>query len=354
MTPLKRIRIMVVAGGSGGHIFPAVGFCQDLKESREDSVEIFLVTTASSDISGWVPDEFRPIFLNTNKSFFGLVKLVFNAVFIFLRLRPHIVFGFGGYSTVPFVMLAKIFGKKTIIHEQNVVPGKANQFLSSFCDRIAISFPDTKRYLKEPKKALLTHFPYRASLEQVVKSDALKFFGFDANLFTVLVAGGSQGATSINKHFIEALKGNPNLSQMQIIHIAGKKDFDFVSKEYSAIPVKSKVFAFLNEMNFAYCASDFIISRAGASAVMEIMRFELPSILIPYPFAQAHQLENARFLAKNGAAILLEEKSLRADMLNGLLNIFIYDKIRKATMSSLARSLYENADKLRLSDLVQL
>ncbi len=345
-------KIMVVAGGSGGHVFPAIACCQELSDERKDSSTIFFVTTPAFDN---VPGEFNPIFLKVSRSPLGLLKLAWSSCVTMARIDPDVVFGFGGYISVPFLMLAKMLGKKAILHEQNVSPGKANRFLSAWADRIAISFPQTRKYLSDRrKKIFLTRYPLRRSFVPVPKEEALRFFGLTESVFTVLVTGGSQGAHSLNEKFTQAIRANKNLDRLQIIHLTGRVDLSAVKKAYEALGVKAKVLDFLPQMNYAYSASDLVVSRSGAGSVMEIMRFGLPSILVPYPFAGAHQVQNARVLAERGAAILLEDAKMSSDLMNGLLDIFIDDEIRRKTMASIATSITASFPCVKMSDLVFL
>lgn len=153
MSEPHKIKVMVVAGSSGGHILPAVGFCQEFKERFEDSVILNFVTTSNHATESWIPLEFNPIFLKISKSPLGLLRLTFFGFYLMLTVHPDVVFGFGGYISVPFVVLAKLSGKKTLIHEQNVVPGRANRFLSGWADKIAITFASTQKYFKQRKKS---------------------------------------------------------------------------------------------------------------------------------------------------------------------------------------------------------
>lgn len=347
--------IMVVASGSGGHVFPAISFCGELKEKAGAGAEgpgIVFVTTPDFDMVG---PEFNPVFLKVDKSAMGIIRLIIAAFKFIFSVKPDIVFGFGGYISVPFLVLAKIAGKKTLFHEQNVVPGKANRFLAAWVDKIAISFPGTEKYLKRhSKKIYLTRYPLRKNMRVVPKDEALRFFGFEEGLFTVLVVGGSQGAARLNNVFIEAIKASKNLSRLQIVHLAGRVNAPSVREAYAGLNVKSKVFDFFTDMEYAYSAADLAVSRSGAGCVMEIMRFSLPSILVPYPFAGAHQAQNARVLADKGGAIMVEDNKLTPALLNGLLDIFIDDQIRRKAMTSIVSSLYSSTQNLTLSELVKL
>ncbi len=352
MTRRPEAKIMVVASGSGGHVFPAIGFCNELKETLPGSFRIIFVTTPDFDMVG---PEFNPVFLKVNKSAWGIFRLVIATFKLMFGVRPDIVFGFGGYISVPFLILAKILRKKTLFHEQNVVPGRANRFLAAWVDRIAISFPGTEKYFKgHRKKIYLTRYPLRKNMRAVPKDEALRFFGFDAGFFTVLVVGGSQGASRLNNVFIEAIKVSNNLPRLQVIHLAGRVNAAVVKEAYGSLNVKSKVFDFLSDMEYAYSAADLAVSRSGAGCVIEIMRFGLPSILVPYPFAGAHQAQNARVLADKGGAIMVEDSRLTPELIGGLLDIFIDDRIRRKAMSSIVSSLYLTSQNTALSELVTL
>ena len=356
-------RLLVVAQGSGGHVFPAVAFCQEFILKYPQSTEITFVTSANAKFIAFdrqkadkmIPQEFNRVYLPAKRSIVGILKLIFGSLGTIISKKPDVVFGFGGYFTVPFIFWAKLFGKKTILHEQNVVPGRANMFLSGWVDKIIISFEETRKYLKKNnKKTQLARFPLKENLERMPKKAALEALGFKEGMLTVLVVGGSQGARSINEKIHEALKENKNLNQLQVIHLTGHNDFKKVEELYKALPLCSKVFAFFDDMQVLYSAADLVIGRSGASSIAEITHFALPSVLIPYPYAGAHQIENARVLAKKGAALLLEEDKITASLLSGLLDIFMEDSMRRKTMSKILFTMEEEAQKISLSEAVFL
>lgn len=352
MTKACNTKVMVIAAGSAGHVYPAIGFCQELKDAQRGKVEIFFVTTP---VFKNVPGEFSPVFLNAQRSIGGVVKLFFSAFFLIRKIRPNFVIGFGGYLTVPFLMVAMMTGKKTLLHEQNVMPGCANRFLCMWVDKVAISFPETGKYLGIfKKKAHWTRYPLRNSLRRVSREEALRFFYFRGGFFTLLVMGGSQGARHLNVQFVEALRLSKNLNRMQVIHLTGPSDYSATKKAYRGLGIQARIFEFLPEMHYAYSAADFVIGRAGAGSVFEIMSFGLPSLLVPYPLAGAHQVANARVLAEKGGAILLEDAKMTSVLLNGLLDIFIDDGIRRKAMASIVTSLFESSGNLKISDLLYL
>jgi UDP-N-acetylglucosamine--N-acetylmuramyl-(pentapeptide) pyrophosphoryl-undecaprenol N-acetylglucosamine transferase len=349
-----KTRLMVVAGGSGGHIFPAIGFCQDFIEKNAQVADVTFVTNATRQIGSVIPGDFKTIFLRTSRTPLGILYLIFVSLARIFSARPDVVFGFGGYFSAPFLVWAKLLGKKTLIHEQNVMPGKANKYLCFWADKIVISFPGSKEHLKPyHKKVFLAQFPLRKSLKKISRQEALQFFDLEDHLFTVLVIGGSQGAQRLNEKLMESLRGNANLDRMQFIHLAGASDKNTVEAVYRDLMVSSKVLSFLADMSPAYSAADLVIGRSGAGCVAEIMRFGLPSVLVPYPYAGGHQAQNARFLAERGAAILLEEEKFTPAILNGLLDILREDVMRRKTMAHIASGLYEASQNLTLCDVMR-
>lgn len=352
----SRIRLMVVAGGSGGHIFPALGFCQEMEYLRvAGSLEIYFVSSRGKKSAELIPSVYHPVCLDEGRSLYRILRLLISSLRVMMKVSPDIVFGFGGYLSVPFAVMAKLLGRKVFLHEQNVVPGRANLFLAGFADKIAISFIKTKEYfIGHGKKAYVTKYPLRESLSRVFRQQALDFFKFQEGCLTILVMGGSQGAHRINDIFLKALKESKNLARYQVLHLCGKDDFAYLSREYGQLPLRSKVFAFLPDMNYAYSVADIVFSRSGASSIFEIAHFALPSVLIPYPYAGAHQVENARILSLKGAAIFLEDDKMTPALISGLLDIFLDDRIRRKTMSLKAASLFNQEERVKLSDLIFL
>lgn len=337
------MKILVACGGTGGHIFPALTFLETLKSKQKD-LDVTIVITKRKIESRIVPPGYKVAYISLyplrlsldGKNLIALIKLpvgILQSIYIILRFHPKVVVGFGGYATFPLVFFAKVFGIKTIIHEQNVMAGVANKILSGFADKIAISFPETREYFESSRdKIILTGNPPRKDLSRVSKKEALDFFGFSPDKFTILVTGGSQGSTKINKVFIEALSGIPDKNRLQVIHLSGTKDFGVLASGYKKISICVKLFEFLKPMHYAYCASDLVISRAGATTISEIIFFGLPAIIIPYPFAYQHQIANARILTDRGAGILIEESNLNALALAEAIADLFYNRSKIESM----------------------
>ncbi len=321
---MNQKRILIAAGGSGGHIFPAIAMARAMRESSDVDIR-FVGSSKALDRRIFEKEGFNYSTLSSNKFPYGLslklfpfsFKLILDIIrskLIVLSYKPDVVIGFGGYVACPIVLAASIFGIPRIVHEQNVVPGRANKFLFRFADKIALSFNETLKYAGPAKpKCVFTGNPIRGEMLKGDRSSGIKRFGLDESKFTILVIGGSQGAHFLNENFIAAFEGfdGETRRSFQVIHLTGVKDYEWAIKMYSALHgLESRVYSFIDRIEEAYSAADLIITRAGASAIFEIAHFAKPMILVPYPFAMNHQAENAKVFRDNGAAIMVEEKDL--------------------------------------------
>lgn len=320
------MRILVVAGKSGGHIFPALGFLHTLREKHKD-IETVLVLPKKSKEShienfgcsvNYISISSIKLRLDFKNfiSILNFFKGALESLFILLNFNPDIVVGFGSLASVPMVMFAWCLKIKTMIHEQNVIPGRANKLLTKFADRIAISFTQTEEYLKGcKKKIVLTGNPLRKEITHIDKNKALDFFGFSNERFTILVMGGSLGSHKINLEFFKAISTTSDKTVFQIIHLAGKDDLNFLENSYKGLNLNIRLFRFLDSMQYAYSACDLVVSRAGATTLAEIIFYRIPAIIIPYPFAYRHQRENARVLERIDSAVIIEDAQLDAGIL---------------------------------------
>jgi len=251
------------------------------------------------------------------------------------------------------VFFAWVFRIRTVIHEQNVIPGRANRLLAYLVDEIAIGFAKTKNYFgMNSFKVTFTGNPLKPGLAQIEKARAYEFLGLDSNKFTILVMGGSQGAHRINTIFVKAVNLIKHKSDFEIIHLCGEKDQLFLSNSYKDLSIKAKAFSFLGPMEYAYSAADIVISRAGAASISEIAFFGLPSVLISYPYVRGHQMKNAGYLCENNAAILIEEKDLYPEGLRDrILELFNNPGLRESMAKNVLMFSKPRADE-SLADLV--
>lgn len=343
------MKILAVTGASGGHIYPALGFLDTLKEKYKDTETLLVLpkTRISANIEN-SGNKISYISFFSFKTFLdfrnitailGFIKCSFESLFIILKFRPDAVVGFGSLLSVPMVSLAWLFRVKTLIHEQNVVAGRANRLLSNFTDRIAVSFAQTRDYFSCSRDRIkITGNPLRKGLEKCGRIQGRDLLGLDKDKFTVLVMGGSQGSHSINLGFLKAISAVSDRNNLQIIHLTGEKDADFLRKAYAQLNINVKLFIFLKYMQYAYCAADLALCRAGATTIAEIAFFKVPAVLVPYPYANKHQLANAEVLAKAGCALLIEDSHLE----NGRLKQALEELIRNPDRLSSMRECYDN------------
>ena len=247
---MKPVRILVAAGSSGGHIFPALAFLESLKEKYHDIDALLLLPEKSRTNTGCIKDcgykiEFIPLASvrfglkrEDLENLLGLFKAALQSLRILLEFHPDIVVGFGSATSVPVVILAWLLRAKTLIHEQNVMPGRANKLLAEFADKIAVSFAESREYLQRHRhKIVTTGNPLRKKMLRVDKQQARDYFGFSKDKLTVLVMGGSQGSSNINEGFLNALsliRGNTGL---QVIHLSGRADYALIKERYNNLGV---------------------------------------------------------------------------------------------------------------------
>ena len=367
------MRILIAAGGSGGHIFPAIALARSLEE-RDSCLGIsFVGSNKALDKRIFAKENFPYFLMSANKlpyratlrMFLFFVKLSFDIMKAFLIIasyRPDVIVGFGGYVSWPVIFAGYIFRIPKIIHEQNVIPGRSNKILFKFADRIALSFEETNKYLdaRQETKGVFTGNPIRASLVSVKggpgslpigdRQLGIRKLGLEEGKFTILVVGGSQGSHFLNKTFIDAIfKLDENTREaLQIIHITGIKDYEWASKEYARMGMENRVYSFIDRIEDAYSASDLIVTRSGASAIFEIAFFGKPMVLVPYPFANGHQAENAAVFSRKGAAITISEEKLSDAIFREMLLELLNDKVRLNDMAASAKllSVPEASDNL--------
>ncbi|MFH0774226.1 MAG: undecaprenyldiphospho-muramoylpentapeptide beta-N-acetylglucosaminyltransferase [bacterium] len=310
------MKVVIVAGGTGGHIYPAIAMAEVLRQEGE----VFFVTQTGKSSELLKKEGYKPFILslekwnrrafssNTLKVVLLNIVAIFKSLFFLMKKKPSVVVGMGGFVSFPTLFSSWLLSIPIIICEQNAVFGLANRILSRFSSQIALSYEETLLVPKN-KKTTLVGNPVRRRIGRVSKKDAIFYFGLDPNKSTILIIGGSQGAISINKAVLEILSG---LSSFQILWITGEADYPYIKQKVQSKD-NVRIFAFLYEMEMAYSAANLVISRAGATALAEISKCGLPAVLIPYPKAcDNHQLENARRY-KNG--VVIEEKELTAEKL---------------------------------------
>lgn len=357
------MKVLFACGGSGGHIFPAMSAAAKLKQRPEVKEILFVCSLKIQDAETIAENNyaFRAICISPLSYSFlslnywkSLIKLVcsFIQCFIIIReYRPDCVVGFGGYVSLPVVFVARLFKIPALIHEQNLIIGSANRFLSLIAKKIALSFKESSNFFRSKSKIIITGNPVRFDmLENITRVSALEKFDLGTEKTTILVFGGSQGSSKINQTLTEMFNnmGKLKRDKLQIIHITGKNDYKFIEEQYQKLDIKYRCYSFLKDINYAYVAADLVISRAGASAISEISYFRKPAILIPYPGKKVHQKDNALFLSKNEAAVVIADERLSASGLKDEITSLLQDKTKMQSMSDKICEFFypDAADKL--------
>ncbi|RKY42936.1 MAG: undecaprenyldiphospho-muramoylpentapeptide beta-N-acetylglucosaminyltransferase [Candidatus Makaraimicrobium thalassicum] len=347
------MRVILAAGGSGGHIFPSVALASELEKAGVKDI-FFVSSKRRLDRNILKNRRHTCFFLSVNPMPLGfspirsavfVSKLFLDtaaSLYLIARLRPHVVVGFGGYSSGTIVGVARMFGIPVLIHEQNLVPGRANRILSRVADRVAVSFKDSTRYFtRAAAKVVYSGNPLRLGMLSNDRIKSAGNLGLSPEKLTVLIMGGSQGASFLNRtasgaacHIKEA-KGDA----IQFIHLTGKKDYEDVKRFYEKNRIPGRVFSFLERIGDAYAASDLAISRAGAAAIFELALYAKAMILIPYPNPENNQRFNAMYFSRAGAAVYKEEDGLSQDDLAGEILGILMDEQRRGRISHSAGKL---------------
>ena len=319
--------ILIMAGGTGGHIFPGLAVAAEMRAAGWDVVWMGARGGMEERL---VPKHGYPAAWIRAKAARGkglLQKLFLPANLLFSfwesarhirRIQPNVVLGLGGYVAFPGGMMASLLNKPLALHEQNAIAGLTNKVLATVCDKVMQAFPDTL------KAAEWTGNPVRADIGALPAPEA-RFQGRSGPL-RILVVGGSLGAQALNEVLPKAialLAEKPG-----VVHQAGEKHLDTLKANYAAAGVQGELVAFIDDMASRYAEADLVICRAGAVTVSELAAGGLPSVLVPFPHAvDDHQTANAKFLSERGAAILIQQRDLTPQRLADLLRAFDRDKL---------------------------
>jgi UDP-N-acetylglucosamine--N-acetylmuramyl-(pentapeptide) pyrophosphoryl-undecaprenol N-acetylglucosamine transferase len=304
--------ILVMAGGTGGHVFPALAVAAEMRSAgwrvvwlgNKDGMEATLVPKHGYRME-WV--RFSGL---RGKGVLRLVLLPLNLLIAFwqsamaiFRVRPDAVLGMGGYISFPGGMMAVLLNRPLVVHEQNSIAGLANKVLARVADRVLSGFPDVL------KKCQWIGNPVRAEIA-LLPPPAQRFAGRGGRL-RLLVVGGSLGAQALNEIVPQALALLSESERPEVTHQAGGKHLDELRGNYERAGVHGELLAFIDDMAARYAQADLVICRAGALTVSELAAAGVPSILVPFPHAvDDHQTHNARFLADAGAAVLIQQRDL--------------------------------------------
>ena len=342
---MQHKNILIMAGGTGGHVYPALAVAENLKLK---GFKLFWLGTNYGLEKNIIPNYGYP-FLKINivairgKGFlrlllmpFLLISSLFQAIIIMIRVRPVVVLGMGGFASGPGGIAAWLMRIPLLIHEQNAIAGLTNRLLAPFASSIMTAFP---KVFKKSKKVILTGNPTREDIKNISTPDQ-RYKNRDIKILKVLILGGSLGANKLNKIVPETLSDINENYIVKVKHQCGEKHFSNTQNTYKKYNIGAEVFPFIEDMGTAYAWADIVICRAGASTISELAACGIASILIPFPFAvDNHQVKNAEYLASSGAAVLVGENQLSTNRLKQILLDFFNTPDLLMQMAKEARNL---------------
>lgn len=366
------MKIMFVAGGTGGHINPAIAVANEVKR-LEPNAEILFVGTEGRMETRIVPNagfELKTLKMNgfsRNMSLSGIkqnletayltLKASSDAKKIISEFEPDVVVGFGGYVTGPVVRTAVKMGVKTAIHEQNAFPGVANKALAKLVDKVMLTSAAAEKYMKCKNPPVVTGLPVRREIIKTDRDFARATLGLKNDDMLVLSMGGSLGADAINNAVVTMLTTLKDEKNICFLHSTGKygKWVGEKLKENGVAYGKGtniEIREYIDNMDICLPACDIVISRAGASSISEIAILGKPSILIPSPnVAENHQFHNAMTLAENDGAILIEEKNLDGEILAKNIQDL---KNNRQKLYTISQNALKNAKSNALSEICRI
>lgn len=344
----KVTKILFAAGGTGGHLFPALAIAEEIRKKNpstiflfagtKDKIEARVVPQRGFDFAAiWISGFHRGLRIQNLLFPLKIVVSLMQSFFLINRFRPDVVVGTGGYVCGPVLFVASLRRIPTVLHESNSYPGITTRLLSSRVTKVFTAFEATNRWLKRTSNVELVGTPTRESLDNVSKETAIRFFGLDEKKKTVLVFGGSLGASSVNRALIEVIEELAGRG-LQFIWQTGENDYSDIKKRIDGKNV-GWVGAFIDRMDYGYGAADIVVSRSGATTIAELTRVGKPAVLVPYPYSAAdHQTLNAKTIAQAGAAIIVPDGEVKAALGRTILEL-LKDSARMESMSKASKSL---------------
>ena len=316
---------VIACGGTGGHLFPGIAVAEVLRERghevllfvSEKEIDSLALSTRSQFRFEKLPTVGLPSICSPKIFGFGrrFIESLSRCRSIYNKFKPQIVLGMGGFTSTAPILAGRMRGISTLLHESNAIPGKANRLAAKMVRAVLLGFKEAAQFFPKARTEI-TGTPIRNELKRVDRQSARQKLGLQADVTTMLVMGGSQGASGINQAIIKSLPLFRDAA-LQVIHLSGARDERFVAENYRREGIPAFAAAFHHHMEEVYSAADFAVARSGAASLAELASFELPTILIPFPYAaDDHQTRNAEIFARAGAAFVLKESELTPELLS--------------------------------------
>ena len=368
----KRLEVAIAAGGTAGHINPALALAEELRD-RGHHVRFFgqtaklegrLVPEAGFElvpvvVSGF--DRSRPWTLASSLYRMRRAQSQISALFA-AEGAPDVAVGFGAYVEMALLNCCHRLHVPYVLHEQNSVPGLANKALAPYAKTVCISVPAAREvFEREGRRSpnvVLTGNPVRRSVVNANREEGRAAFGVEPGETMLLVFGGSLGAAHINQGVCRLKRELLSRGGLVVVHSTGADGFDQTVSDLALTPeeqLRWRVMPYISNMGQALAAADLVLSRAGASSIAEIAALAVPSLLVPYPFATAdHQTTNARYLVDAGAAVLVSDDKIDEPVFSDELLSLVDEPARRERMRAAARGLAQQSAAAALADQVEL
>lgn len=346
---MSKYTVLMAAGGTGGHVYPAIAIAQAIRKLIPSAEIVFAGTKTHMEWQAvpkagfpilpiWVSGFHRQLTFKNLLFPFKLLVSLMQSLLILLKVKPDVVICCGGYVSGPVGRMASFLGKPLMLQEQNSFPGVTNRLLGKGARKIFTAFPEATNWFPASKVMMLGN-PVRAGLDRANRAEAALNWGFDTSIRTILVMGGSGGAKSINEAMVVHLNDLHNRQKLQIIWQCGKNYMDDIkAKIDTTLYPNLRLTAFLDNMSEAYAVSDLVICRAGAGTIAELLTVGKASLLVPSPYvAGDHQTKNAASIVAMGAAEILNDSDLTEKLASTIAEM-VAAPPRLAEMGVVARS----------------
>ena len=356
---IQKNTILIATGGTGGHIFPALSIINQIQNhlfiiiTDERGKNYFNNSFINKEINfkiftHRVSSPSNKFLINKLKSFLQIFISTFQSILLILNYKPDAVIGFGGYPSVAPILAAKIFNIPSIIHEQNIVIGRANKLLCKICDVLALSFSKTKN-LPNIKKSIYTGNPVRKEFYEIGKHKYL-LPNKNREYFYILIYGGSLGSSFLSEHLTSIICSLPQdmKKKIKIIQQVRKEEIEFVRESYKINKIDSEISSFFEDISIKFKIAHLIITRSGGSSVAEILASNRPVIFIPLPTAlDNHQYENARFIESNKGGWLISQTNKNISELENLIKNILLNPNKLVEASNQIKKLSNKLKGLR-------
>ncbi|MFH1144604.1 MAG: undecaprenyldiphospho-muramoylpentapeptide beta-N-acetylglucosaminyltransferase [Candidatus Eisenbacteria bacterium] len=355
------MRLVVTGGGTGGHVFPGIAVASALRRLMPDA-EILFVGSEQGMEARAVPEAgfaFRAIpargllgnrLIRVPAILWTTLRGLLGALRILHAFKPDAVFATGGYVSGPVAVAGRMLGKPLVLHEQNSIPGMTNRWLARIAQEVHLNDPAARVFFAQRGHLKLSGNPIRQEVLQGDPGRARREFDLEVGKTTILVIGGSQGARSINRAAVAAMRSLAEKRQdLQFIIQTGRRDYRWVARSLAGLPSACRVRAFITQMGDVYDLADLVVSRAGAMTLAEIAGCGRAAILVPFPHAtHNHQEHNARSVVEVGAASMILDRELNGPRLAAEIAKLIDTprKLREMSINALRRARPQAAEKI--------